>query len=110
MLKGIAHSPAQTEMKEPRIPEPAREDTIGSQTEWKPLSSGGSNFQTHQLVIETPQIAVFTMTRIARWFCGIFVFIGLAVTVGWAVQKISGESWSFSDTVSKVRRASTATN
>jgi hypothetical protein len=97
MLKKLAESLARGGRREMVIPPEAQADPVGQQTAWAPLSHSGSNFQTHQLVLETPQTAVFTMTRGAKWFCGLLMFIGAFMLISWGANKIRSETWTFAE-------------
>lgn len=70
------------------VVDPARfGDPVALQTEWKPLKSGGTNFQTHRLSIVHSDRIVFKPSLGAYLFGGIFVVIGIGVSVIFATSQ-----------------------
>ena len=64
------------------VVDPSRfDDPLAMQTEWKPLKSGGTNFQTHRLVIESGDRVAFKPSLGAYLFAGIFTVVGIGVSV-----------------------------
>lgn len=53
------------------------EHPLAQQTDWFPLNSGGTNFQTHQLDQSDGDLLVFKATTGAKVFAGIFTGVGV---------------------------------
>ncbi|MBN2144832.1 MAG: hypothetical protein JW774_09440, partial [Candidatus Aureabacteria bacterium] len=59
-------------------------DLLAQKTDWTPLKRGGCNFRTHRLMRINPNRVEFRPTVFAMVFYGIFLFIGLALLVGFS--------------------------
>jgi len=63
-------------------------DPVAMQTNWTPVKSGGSNFQTHKLVMIDPNRQEFMATTGAKLFYIIFILIGAGLLIGFPVAII----------------------
>lgn len=57
------------------------DDPVALKTEWSPVKGGGSNFRTHALRLTPEGRAVFRPTAGFLAFCGLFLFVGLAIDI-----------------------------
>lgn len=64
-------------------------DDIALRTEWGPAKGGGASFGTHRLEQVDPYRTEFRPTRGAMAFYLLFVLVGLAVIVGFAIANMS---------------------
>ena len=71
-------------------------DPIESQTDWSPLKSGGANFKTHNLVQINSNRIVYKSSIGAKLFYSVFIFVGLALIIGFSLAKNWNDSLDFS--------------
>ena len=70
-------------------------DPIAMQTDWTPVKSGGSSFQSHKLVVTDPNRVEFRATIGAKAFYLIFLFAGIAIFLGFVAARLSAGNFAF---------------
>lgn len=58
------------------------DDPLATSIQWTPIKGGGSNFRTHKFYKKGPNQVGFKATIGAKLFSGIFMLVGIGVSVG----------------------------
>jgi hypothetical protein len=81
MLNKIKHALKKLSSWKPSFDPSKFGDEVAMKTEWSPLKGGGSNFQTHKLVVMNYNRFEFKSTLGAKIFSFIFLTVGIAMPI-----------------------------
>ena len=89
MLSKLAQSIKTLGRREPVVDPASFNDPLALRTSWTPCVRGGTNFRTHKLDVSDPNCVRFLPALGTKLFGGLFLLVGLGVTVGVTVSRLA---------------------